>query len=184
MNTQKYKINEYILGHKEQLRKMFFKEVPYVENISIFSQKSMVKKRIEFNTDISKKWEPIISSYLSDIILSRNMINLLSAYLEIISMYESYTYALSNTNGTSIINEIKFIINKMINNPRRSKILGEYYNYNTGKIEYLLEDGSYVPVGTRIKCDSADLSIFPKEFITLIDESEYRNIKIDEIING
>lgn len=187
MNIPKYNISEYIIENKEKFKKYFFKEVPYVENASIFSpQKSMVKKRIDFNTDISKKWEPIINSYLSDIDLSNNMINLISAYLEIISMYENHCYSITNwiPNGTSIKDELRYIANKIVKSPKRSKILGEYYNYNTGNVEYLLEDGTYVQVGKKIKTDTVDLSVFPKEFITLVDESEYRNLKIDEILNG
>lgn len=193
MSTQKYKLGEYIISNKEQLKKFFFREIQYVENTSVFSpSKNMVKKRVVFHEEISKKWSPIIESYLSNINLSSNMVNLISAYLEIISMYESYSYTNIHLpagttwmpNGNLIKDEMRIISEVIKKNPKRSKILGKYYNYNTAEVEYLLEDGNYIPIGTKVISDDLNLSIFPKEFVILLDESEYRNIQIDEILTN
>ena len=54
----------------------------------------------------------------------------------------------------------------------------------TGKVEYLLEDGTYVPIDEQLKNKTLDIdsSFLPIEVLLIIDKEEYRNQKIQKIL--
>ena len=138
-------------------------------------------------------WSSIIETYFKPILLSTQLKKEVAFYCELIKIHlESSHYLNSNirpghNTGDGISIEIKKRLNiihkNIVDNPKRVKIMGKYFNYTTGKSEYLLEDGKYVKTdGSEVPIIEMDYSLFPQEFVMLINMSEYRNSKIDQII--
>ena len=64
------------------------------------------------------------------------------------------------------------------------KFFRKVFNYQTGKMEYELEDGNFITINESVNPPKieVDNDIFPIEFVKLIDPQKYRDMKIDEIL--
>lgn len=135
--------------------------------------------------DTLDKWSPIIKSQLDDIYLDETQVSNLCFYLEICSHY--YTTLSNITNQryelNGIFEKIRKDIKSSLNN-KRSAVVRKVFNYQTGKMEYELEDGKFVEINESVITPKIefDISVFPKEFIKLVDPEKYRDLKIDEIL--
>jgi hypothetical protein len=146
-------------------------------------------KKLDRNSYI-RKWEPIVNSQLKGITFNVNDSSNICLYLEVLSVFNEY---LSNNKGfytntdqiyKDTLDDFK---NKIINPNKqnnRSKIINKYFNYDTNKIEYELEDGNIITSNEDIQYPKIKISdnIFPLEFYKIIDMPKYRDLKINEIL--
>jgi hypothetical protein len=169
-------INEFILSNKDSIKK----RCTTVSNISVnslFEENKVIQKTV-YNFEMVKKWWGFLPGHLS-----KEYREILCFFCEVLYIYEQYSSSNFHNIKVNVIDELKLILTKINNNNNRSKILGQYYNYSNNQVEYLLEDGNYVPIEpTNKPFINTDLSVFPDSFIKLIDEQEYRNIQINNII--
>ncbi len=185
---------EFILKNKEVLRSRFI-TYQHVRIKETLFEKSSVIKKVVYNSEIVTKWSNCIWECFGSVKLSKEFSDVLSIYCEVISMYrKSNMPGMYDYNGyqgerdraiyQESAKELKRILGLLNSKGNRSKIIDTYYNHNTGKPEYLLEDGTYIPKEEGLKRElELDLSVLPNEFLPIIDDVEYRNKKIDEI-NG
>jgi len=184
---------EFILKNKEHLKKRYISYQDVVVEKTLF-EKAKVFREIVYNQEIVIKWSNCIHECFGGVKLSQEFKNVLSIYCELISIYRRIPTDMWNSgietsihhNDRSIYqevtNELKRILSILVKKGNRSKIIDTYYNYNTGKTEYLLEDGTYIPKGEGSKRElELDLSVLPSGALSIIDDVAYRNKKIDEI---
>jgi len=95
--------------------------------------------------------------------------------------------ALERNKYTILANEIKLITDKVKEKLKRSKIVGKVYNYMTNKVEYELEDGSFVQIeGDKLIPPKIQLdkSVFPDCFLYVSgDIASMRGNRIDSIFD-
>ena len=67
---------------------------------------------------------------------------------------------------------------------RKSAVVRKVFNYNTGHMEYELEDGNFIQLTEGIEAPNINIdnSIFPPEIVKLIDPIAYRDVKIDSLL--
>ena len=123
-----------------------------------------------------KKWGPVIDNIIQS---NKSLI----MYKESISLYCEWRSSICLESGSDLAAEVRSLIDKILNTKIRYKIVGEYFNKTTGFFEYLLEDGSYVvPEDYKLDYD-VYLKIFPIEFLRDWNLKDYRNKKIDNILD-
>jgi hypothetical protein len=149
------------------------------------------------DTKYVKKWGPVLEKQFSGYNLNSELMSNICLYIEICSSYydmlqspspygkyNSSTMRYTDVSQLdTIIKNIKNDINSKLNN-KRSAIVRKVFNYQTGKVEYELEDGNFISTNESVippKLD-VDNDIFPIEFVKLIDPQKYRDMKIDEIL--
>ena len=133
---------------------------------------------------IFTKWTPVITNIFEDVNLSNDMMKNICIYAELYSTYESLmSISLqSQSNLKNELSKIYFYI-KENNKGKISAIIRKVFNYETGFVEYELEDGNYVRIQENVQPPKMDhTSILPKSFLKLINLQEYRNSQIDEIL--
>jgi len=142
--------------------------------------------------DATKKWLPVLEKYFSNYNIDSELMSNICLYIELCSSYydmlESLSQMTLNHKGpknrlTDVVEKIKNDINSKINN-KRSGVVRKVFNYQTGKMEYELEDGNFITINESVippKIE-VDNDIFPIEFVKLIDPQKYRDMKIDEIL--
>jgi putative alpha-1,2-mannosidase len=142
--------------------------------------------------DTTKKWLPILEEYFSNYNIDSELMSNICLYIELCSSYydmlESLSQMTLNHKGpknrlTDVVEKIKNDIDSKINN-KRSGVVRKVFNYQTGKMEYELEDGNFITINESVippKIE-VDNDIFPIEFVKLIDPQKYRDMKIDEIL--
>ena len=153
---------------------------------------------------IINKWKTIIDASLMGLRVTEEIKSYLCLYCEILELYKDYLIYINNlatgylspvspfifsNSNSNLDQKISFITNalNLVFNRfnKRSKILDKYYNYATGKAEYLLEDGTYVTIDDHTKHElKIPLSDLPPELLILVDDSEYRNYKINQVIDA
>lgn len=146
------------------------------------SSTSTAEKCIKNKNECFRKWHPVLLNFFEDYNISKESYINLSVYAEIYSIYESFGYKTTNESLTSEINRIKSELDKT--EIRRSIVKSKVYNYQTGKMEYELEDGNFIEISdVKVKGPYLEISdVYEKEFIKLIDISKYRDMKIDDIL--
>jgi hypothetical protein len=170
MSLQGYNttFEEYVLQRRDQFRRSFLNS----GNI---------------NTDIIKKWIPIIDQYFGKINIAWELKVNLCLYCEILKSYQDITWSPMSPPRQKfefeLEAELKLVYETIKSKRTRSKIVDKYYNYMTNETEYLLEDGSYVAIEEKVirPVFEMDYSVLPKELLSVINEGEYRNQKIDDI---
>lgn len=196
---------EFILKNREHLKKRYISYQDVLVEKTLF-EKAKIVREIVYNQEIIIKWSNCIYECFGGVRLSQEFKDVLSIYCELISVYrrvptDMWTSVMETSADPfrhapfteihndrniyqEVANELKRILSILIKKGNRSKIIDTYYNYNTGKPEYLLEDGTYIPKedGTKRELE-LDISVLPSEILPIIDNIEYRNKKIDEI-NG
>lgn len=187
MSTQK-SFEQFVLDNKDYIRKKctvtrhrFIKE-------SLTSGLTS-EKEICICPKLFTKWSQTLDSFF-DLKLSNSFKENLSLYLEMIYMYKDSIDAFNLVNNiypdtTEEIDLLKILtdIKNKIIAEKRLKIIDKYYNYFTGKVEYLLEDGTYIPIDEEVKNKIIeDSSILPIDVLSIIDPAEYRNQKIQKIL--
>ena len=171
-NTETF--GEFVINNREGILKRCTNTILKTTN-SLSGNK--VETITRYNVDIVHKWGKLININS----LSTDFVEALCFFCEVVSLYERCKMSMSY-NSVNLDNELKLIYEKISKHRHRSKIVDKYYNYHTGKTEYLLEDGSFVPTGGVPPTINMNYKYFPTEFLPLLDESEYRNAKIDQII--
>lgn len=169
---------DFILSQRESIKKKYFTKI--YKTVDSTNGQQLIEKTVLIDDEL-KKWHGVISTYFSKFKIDRDVRDLISLYCELCFMYKNINnlgYKDANV-GTELYNLYK----KMIPN-KRSKIIDRYYNYETGTSEYLLEDGTYVPILENLGTPELKISqdMLPKEILSLIDIQEYRNQKIDKIL--
>jgi hypothetical protein len=166
---------EFVINNKESILKRctntFLKSTNSISG-------SKVEKITRYNVDLIRKWGSAISINS----LSTDFTETLCFFCEVLSLYDERCKMSMSYNIINIDNELKLVYERISKYKHRSKIVDKYYNYHTGKTEYLLEDGSFVPTEGVPATINIDYRYFPTEFLPLLNESEYRNAKIDQIL--
>lgn len=189
INPNKETFEEFILRVKEGLVKDCFIKTNCVVK-TIFGER--LESSTTYNTNIIKKWSVIVENSFKNLNLSYDYKNLICLYCEVITIYYHYQsggmvygfqgiYSQANFNMSS---ELAEIYNNIISKRSRAKIVDKYYNFKNGMVEYLLDTGDYVSEDSSKNLFDIDYSVFPAGFLLLVDSSEYRNSKIDQITNG
>jgi hypothetical protein len=143
------------------------------------------------DTKYVQKWGPVLEKQFSGYNLNSELMSHICLYIEICSSYYDMLqspspygkYNSSASELATVIENIKNDINSKLNN-KRSAIVRKVFNYQTGNIEYELEDGNFIPTNESVIPPKLDIDndIFPIEFVKLIDSQKYRDMKIDEIL--
>lgn len=139
-----------------------------------------------------KKWGPVLEKQFIDYNINSELMSHICLYIELCSNYydmlESISQMTLSHKGpknklTDVVEKIKDDIKSKINN-RRSGVVRKVFNYQTGKMEYELEDGNFIPINESVIPPKIEIDndIFPIEFVKLIDPQKYRDMKIDEIL--
>lgn len=177
MNLTNETFAEFVLNNKEGIIKKCTTSINRSSN-------SLSGKKIEtvtrYSYDIVNKWSKLISTGSAS--LSTDFMETICFFCEVVSIYDERCRMSMSYSDVNLDTELKLIYERILKHKHRSKIIEEYYNYHTGKTEYLLEDGSFVPTGGGLPTINMDYKYFPTEFLPLLNESEYRNAKIDQII--
>lgn len=175
MNLKRSSVDDFILENVDLIKSICTTKKTTSVN-SVFENK--VETKVVYNTNIINKWWQLLPDNLSN-----DFREILCFYCEVLYIYDqNYNsgYSFSKVDIKGELNRILLDISKKNN---RSKIVDKYYNYNKNIVEYLLEDGNYIPVISKDKpIIKTDLSVFPLSFVKLIDDQEYRNMKIENII--
>lgn len=132
------------------------------------------------------KWHADVREIFKNYNLDKKSIELLSLFISVCDNYAKSTFSSLEMMNNFKTKTIKDIYQKFKDRKIRSKIIGKSYNYHSNKIEYILEDGNYVEIdgdSNKKPCVSFDINIFPLEFLKIIDYNEYRDNKIDKIVN-
>lgn len=126
-----------------------------------------------FNKKIIDKWSPIVDSHL----------NIKNSYFRYLCCHYFDYLVLNNDNISELILDFKEKISKM--DIFKKSIKSEYINLLTGRKEYLLENGIiYDPESYDLFLTTDELiNIFGIEFITHLDVTLSRDIKINKILN-
>lgn len=161
-----YTLDEYILRYAESFKS---------RDMDRFNQEQIVRK-----------WEPIIERHFDDINFNKEVKSNLAIYLEICSSYYHNISSLNNKtyNDESyvIFSEIRSKIKKI--KSKKSGVIRKVFNYETGFMEYELEDGNFIKINESVDAPKTDVdnSIFPDVFLKIMDKKMYRDRKIDEIL--
>ena len=144
---------------------------------------SLIKKK----SDIYKKWLPVIERGFDDIKISESTMSDICLYCELCNVYydalHQIGYKLAGNELSGVLSEIR---NKILNKDQeRVAVVRKVYNYQTGFMEYELEDGKFVKIiNESVSGPKVDISkdIFCEQFVKHIDISSYRDMKIDKLI--
>ncbi len=135
---------------------------------------------------IIQKWTPYIDNRFSDINLSKDIKSNLAIYLDVCN---SYYQNMSLTTNRSYNKEADIVyeeIRNRINNikRKRSGVIKKVFNYETGFMEYELEDGNFIKINEPVTSPKVDVDngIFPDVFLKIVDKEKYRDNRIDEIL--
>jgi hypothetical protein len=177
---------EYILHNREGIKKLYLTK-EYKNN----TLRGKTETKTKVDTSLIKKWMPVINNGFSGIELPEFFKDNLCLYCELIVKYRerplnpmSYRSTSPQEISDNISSELASIREKILHSGNRSKIIDKYYNYSTGKAEYLLEDGTYVPIDERLLSPTVkvDMSVLPIELLSIVDEKEYRSEKINQLL--
>lgn len=171
---------QFILNSKSTILTTYQRESVTIDK----NTNTVIKKKYFVNLD---RWYPILDSHFKGFTLDEELRGIIALYCDLVSSYydnklKLMSSSLSASSEISLSYQLSRIFNKI---PKRSRIVDKYYNYELGISEYLLEDGSYVPMDdnkSQRKLVNFDIDLIPDEILPLIDINEYRNNKIDKII--
>lgn len=135
-----------------------------------------------------QKWSTIIEGQFNEYNFDKELISNLCTYLEVCFMYYETLEVQYGIRGQ--IEKFGEIIVKLKNDiksqMRRSAVVRKVFNYQTGKMEYELEDGNFITIDENVKAPKIsvdyNVNIFPKEFIKIVNPQKYRDMKIDELL--
>lgn len=130
---------------------------------------------VELNKeDIIKKWSPMVKSYTN--ISNKSIIDFISIYCEL--------YCASDPDSNDLGSRLVDIKSKFSSRTRK-KVIGKYWSYITGSIDYGFEDGSFSSDPVRINL--SDLRVifgdFAEPILKIYDLSSYREDLILDIID-
>lgn len=166
------------------LRPEYIFTIPTFEEF-IQVRSDLVKKILSKKETIGLKWYPIIETKLKKIRLDDQQMLKIAIYLEFCWHYYDLLSKITNQgdNLERVLDKITNSISEKLKN-RRSAIVRKVFNYETGCMEYELEDGNYIQIDEKVISPKVDFdnTIFPIEFVKLIDLESYRDMKIDEIL--
>jgi hypothetical protein len=169
---------DYILSNKSLLRSKYtMPHIVYKNRL----RNPVGSVEIKPKAEIISSWSKVVSSYFSDLNLSDGFIEKICLYCEVIKDFQELNNSLY---PEYISSELIDLRKKILEKKSRSKIVDKYYNYTNGKVEYLLENGEYVEIEEKVirPINDVDMSILPIELLSILDDNEYRNKKIDQII--
>lgn len=154
------------------------------EFTSKFGPKIIERTRANINT-IMEKWNKIIIDYGSiKFLLTDEFYIYLELYLEYLEYIRNLGITQKGTELKDFFNNILYNISSK--KYRRSRVKNKVYNYDTGSLEYELEDGTYIkiPECEIIEEKISMNDIYTEEYIKIIDISKYREIRIKDIIEN
>jgi hypothetical protein len=187
MNSRNSDFEDYILSNKSTLRNRFISKENVVKS-SLDGDKLEIK--VSINKYVLDSWSTIINTYFEDINLSKDFKDKICLYCEVLKLYNekpmtiNTNYMLNSSIKTYIPEELSKIRESILEKKIRSKIIDKYYNYTNGKVEYLLENGEYIEIKEPVvrPITNLDMSVLPIGLLSIIDDNEYRNKKIDQIL--
>jgi hypothetical protein len=131
---------------------------------------------------ITSKWSPIIENYLS-FRISKESLSHLSLYIECYDIYFDTIYKITGKkqNFETIFHKILEDVKSI---SKKSAVIRKVFNYNTGHMEYELEDGNIITIVGEVDepLSNIDNGVFPPEIIKIIDPIGYRHVKIDNLL--
>lgn len=179
MNTETFA--DFIINNKDSI----IKRCKVTKMILEISSNSLIKD-IVYDESMIKRWHSTINSAFQ-FKMSSSLMDALCFYCEVFYLYKDKINTTpfgppTHKGEIDLSNHLKKIHINITRNTKRSKIIDKYYNYHTGKVEYLLEDNTYLPIEGNNPIIEMNYKFFPTEFLPLLSESEYRNSKIDQIL--
>lgn len=126
-----------------------------------------------FDKLIIDKWSPFVEKHL----------NIKNRYFKYLCCHYFHYHRLQKDDISNEVLNFKERISKMM--VFKKKIQSEYINLLTGRKEYLLEDGTIYDTESLDVFLSTDelVKIFGIEFITHLDPTLSRDIKINKLLN-
>ena len=126
-----------------------------------------------FDKMVIDKWSPFVEKHLS----------IKNSYFKYLCCHYFQYHKLQKEDISDIVLNFKERISKMM--VFKKKIKSEYINLLTGRKEYLLEDGTmYDPESFDVFLSTDELvQIFGIEFITHLDPTLSRDIKINKLLD-
>ena len=181
LDTKNVKFIDFVSEHKETFKKRYLLKISKVTSY-IDGNKLDIFERV--NPDITKKWKHLVDGAFNYSV-NDEFLEKLCLYCQL--MFDYYTS--KQVHGFSIdateifINQLKLIKDKIDNIYSRSKVIDKYFNYSKSQFEYLLENGSFIPVNMSdvLKINISN-SYLPKEVLILLDEAEFRDKQLEELI--
>lgn len=137
--------------------------------------RSTIELCIENKDKCFRKWQTILLNWFESYNISKESYINLSIYVELYSIYESNITSIENKTESYLISEINRIKSELDKTEiRRSIVKSKVYNYQTGKMEYELEDGNFIEISdVKVKGPYLEISdVYEKEFIKHFDLPE------------
>lgn len=175
----------FVSQNKDGLKKLLLK--PHLE-----PDKSVV---LRVHKDVVDKWYHELGSLLQSYThLPTKHKGLMYLYAELIALYlmrqqtvdwmtgYSSQHAAKSPPNAAVAEAVVEAIGHLTGPTARSAIVGKCYNYLTGKVEYVLEDGNHVPTDrtTRPEMPIDDVRL-PECVLMLTDPQSLRDARINQI---
>lgn len=133
---------------------------------------------------VMSKWRETIQNLFDNFNLNSEIFEYICFYAETYSIYQSLLLYPSY-NLMDKLEEIKKSISELHKN-KRVPIVRKVFNYETGHLEYELEDGNFAQILENGKIQPPlvnTMSILPKSFIRFIDPNRYRDEQIKFLLD-
>lgn len=177
MDTENRDLDRYVAGNVDGLRKYLLTKV--------YLEPDAPGAKLLVNKEIVERWSLLLHRIISEMFLSER-------HKEIFCLYAELIYLWASTESISAEAEIRDSLvapmlryaAKRLEDRARVAITGKCYNYLTGKFEYVLEDGSHVPVDlTRRPCMPFHIEDMPACIKMLLDPAFYRSDRINKTLD-
>lgn len=187
MNSIKYptsldatnlKFIDFVSEHKETFKKLYLLKISKVTSY-IDGNKLETFERV--NQNVTKKWKHLVDGTFNYSV-NDEFLEKLCLYCQL--MFDYYTLKQPsglNIDATEIfVNQLKLVKEKI---DCRTKVIDKYFNYSKSQFEYLLENGAFISVDMKdgLKINISN-SYLPKEVLILLDEAEFRDKQLEELI--
>lgn len=156
----------------------------------IFVNRHGGESRFSVRKDIADKWSSDLAGTSPSFRgLPKRHRHLMCAYAELISLFDGWVCsgALPGTEppvsyAASIPRYVEEAAARMVGPTARSAVVGKCYNYLTGKLEYVLEDGNFLPVDLTTRPEKRiDDTMLPDCILAMTDPIARRESRINQV---
>ncbi len=184
MNINHSDLEGFVDENKESLRKLLL----YTPTDVVGRQSGETR----IHNDVIQKWYPIMGNFSSYPNLPAKYKNLMYLYAEILALFltrvtsqhllDQFSKDNLKNSGAMVLSCAQEALDHLLGVDNRSAIVGKCYNYLTGKVEYVLEDGNHLPVDMTNRPEMViDDSRLPGCVLMIIDPQVRRAGRIKEI---
>lgn len=185
MNINRSELNAFVAQNRESLAKLLLR--PHQDE----ETGSVVQK---VHKEVVDKWVLALGSSKHPFLPAKHR-SLMYLYAELLSLFITRSVAQNpdwmlryasahhpEQSGHVVQAEVAEAIERLVNNGGRSTIVGKCYNYFTGKVEYMLEDGNHLPVDLTARPEMViDDTRLPECVLMLTDPQARRDGRIKQI---